>query len=192
VAASFRDAEPVETVERNLSVGIRIWAGATTFAFLGPFFAFFYLRSLNTADLWRPAHVDPSQGLGAAIVTLTVLSSVALLLAARRPEERMWKALVALSLVLGFAAVALQCVEYTELGFGPMDGGYASVFLAWTGLTAVFSLATMLWLETLLAWGLRDPTVALPAVAPRLAALAFYWTYFTILAVIMWVVLYLV
>src|SRR5919198_471020 len=108
MAASFPDAEPVETVERNLSVGIRIWAGATTFAFVGP-----------------------SQGLGAAIVTLTVLSSVALLLAARRPEERMWKALVALSLVLGFAAVALQCVEYTELGFGPMDGGYASVFLAW-------------------------------------------------------------
>ena len=192
MAASFPDAEPAGTVERNLSVGIRIFAGATAFAFLGPVFAFFYLRSLNTADLWRPANVDPPQAWGAVIVVLTVLSSAGLLFAARSATDRTWSPFVGLSLLLGTLAVVLQVVEYTQLGFGPMDGGYASVFLAWTGLTAVFSLGTMLWLETLLAWRIRDRAVRVDAARPRLTALAFYWAIVTGLAVLMWILLYLV
>jgi heme/copper-type cytochrome/quinol oxidase subunit 3 len=192
VEASFPDAEPAETVERNLSVGIRIFAGATAFAFLSPFFAFFYLRSLNTADLWRPADVDPPQAWGAVIVVLTVLSSAVLLFAAHSATDRTWRPFVGLSLLLGAVGVVLQVVEYTQLGFGPMDGGYASVFLAWTGLTAVFVLGTMLWLETLLAWGLRDRVLTVAAARRRLAPLAFYWAFVTGLAVLMWILLYLV
>ena len=34
--------------------------------------------------------------------------------------------------MLGLAAIALQCIEYTVQHFGPTDGAFASVFCAWT------------------------------------------------------------
>jgi heme/copper-type cytochrome/quinol oxidase subunit 3 len=184
------EPESPELVSRNLATGVRLWAGATTFFFFCPFFAYFYLRSLNSADQWRPAGVDPPQGFGATLMVLIVLSSVTLLLASRPKRESAWRPLVALALVLGLAGVALQCVAYARLGFGPTDGGYASVFVAWTGLNVLFGLGTMIWLETLLAYGLRSRD-SLPLVRPRLEALAFYWMYLAGLGVVMWVVLYL-
>jgi heme/copper-type cytochrome/quinol oxidase subunit 3 len=194
-----------ELVPGNLAVGIRLWAGATIFFFLGPFFAYLYLRSLNSVGQWRPAGIDPPQALGAATMLLAVASSVALLLAGRafgRAAQRRWLPLGWVALALGVGSVALQVVAYLRLGFGPTEGGYASVFFAWTGLTAVFTLATMVWLETLLAYGLRsrdqfpgseeDPRSPSSLIRPRLAALAFYWAFLAALGVVMWIVLYLV
>ena len=43
--------------------------------------------------------------------------------------------------MLGLAAVALQCVEYTVQHFGPTDGAYASVFCAWTAFYLIAVLA---------------------------------------------------
>lgn len=193
MAARIPEPEAPELVARNLAVGARLAAGATTFAFLGPVFAYLYLRSLNTADLWHPAGVDPPLLLGTAIVLLTAASAVVLLLASRRAAASRNRLLflASLSFLLGIAAVALQVVEYFVLGFGPTDGGYASVFVAWSGLTAVFALGTMLWLETLIAFmlrgGERDPS---QAIGPRFAALAFYWAYLAGLGIVMWVCLY--
>jgi heme/copper-type cytochrome/quinol oxidase subunit 3 len=184
------EPESPELVPKNLAVGMRLWAAATTFVFFCPFFAYFYLRSLDSAGRWRPAGIDPPQGLGAAVMVLVLASSVALLLASRPERESAWLPLVAVSFVLGLAGVVVQCVAYARLGFGPTDGGYASVFVAWTALNAVFVLGTMLWLETLLAYGLRSRD-GLPLVRPRLEALAFYWAYLAGLGVVMWVVLYL-
>jgi heme/copper-type cytochrome/quinol oxidase subunit 3 len=187
---STLEPQSPELVPGNLAVGIRLWAAATTFVFFCPFFAYFYLRSLDSAGMWRPAGVDPPQGFGGAVVALSVLSAVALLLASRRGLVSRWLPLTALSLGLGLIAVVLQCVEYARLGFGPTDGGYASVYVAWTALNALFVLATILWLETLIAYGLRSSD-SLPLVRPRLEALAFYWAYLAGLGVVMWVVLYL-
>jgi heme/copper-type cytochrome/quinol oxidase subunit 3 len=191
-------------VESNIAIATRLWAGATVFFFLGPFFAYVYLRSLDSAGMWRPAGLDPPQGYGAAIVLLTVASAVALVLASRAwgsPRGRASLPLVAVALVLGLGAVALQIAEYAQLGFGPTDGGYASVFVAWTGLAALFTLVTMVWLETVLAYCLRSgrrTSIAAddldsPAafVGPRLAALGFYWAFLAGLSVVMWIVLYL-
>jgi heme/copper-type cytochrome/quinol oxidase subunit 3 len=181
-----------DLVPANVSVGIRLWAGATVFFFLGPFFAYLYLRSLNSLDQWRPAGIDPPQALGAAAMVLAVASAAALFLAGRAyggAEHRRWLALGWVSLALGVASVVLHVVTYFRLGFGPMDGGYASVFVAWTGLTALFTLATMVWLETLVAYGLRGPDDEL--IRPRLAALAFYWPFLAALSVVMWIFLYL-
>ena len=85
-------------------------------------------------------------------MVLVVAASVALVLASRdvgSARDRAWKPLISLALALGLAAVVLQGIEYARLGFGPADGGYASVFAAWTGLNALFVLGTTLWAETL-------------------------------------------
>ena len=119
-----------ELVPGNLAVGIRLWAGATSFFFLGPFFAYLYLRSLNSVGQWRPAGIDPPQVLGAATMLLAVASSVALLLAGRGfggAAQRRWLPFGWVALALGVGSVALQVVAYPRLGFGPTEGGYASV-----------------------------------------------------------------
>jgi heme/copper-type cytochrome/quinol oxidase subunit 3 len=197
---STLEPEPADVVARNLAVGTRLGAGATTFVFFCPFFAYFYLRSLNEVRTWPPPGVDPPQGTGAAVMVLVLASSLALLLAARPARRWAWLPLVALSLVLGLAGVAIQCVEYARLGFGPTDGAYASVFVTWTGLTALFVFGTLLWVETLLAYGLRtrrtlsradDPDDALSLIRAGLGALAFYYVYLAGLGVVMWAVLYL-
>lgn len=193
-----------DLVPGNLAVGIRLWAGATSFLFLGPFFAYLYLRSLNSVGQWRSAGIDPPQALGAATMALAVASSVALVLAGRAfgdAAHRRWLPLGWVALVLGLGSVVLQVAAYLRLGFGPADGGYASVYFAWTGLTAVFTLGTMVWLETLLAYGQHsrhqfpgsedDPRSPSTLTRPRLAALAFYWAFLAALGVVMWIFLYL-
>jgi heme/copper-type cytochrome/quinol oxidase subunit 3 len=184
--------EPPELFAGNIRVGTRLAAAATLFVFFCPFFAYFYLRTLNTAGMWRPAGLSPPAGFGVAIMVLFAGSSVLLCVAAYSARLRGWRALVAGSLALGVAGVVLQVVEYSHLSFGPSDGGYASVFLAWTALTAVVALGVMVWLETLLAFGLRHREIPAWVLRPRVEGLAFYWAFIVALSFVMWVVLYLI
>jgi len=205
--------EPPEIGARSLYVAARLLAGATTFFFLGYLFAYFYLRSLNTSGMFKPAHIKPEQGYGVAIVACIALSALAAILAGRRmksiarssSQERAgaWLPAAALALMLGLAAVVLQCVEYAVQHFGPTDGGYASVFCAWTALYTVAVLATMYWLETQVATELRarrvpaaerrgDIAEADRLIAPGLDAAVFYWSFLAAIGVITWVTLYLV
>ncbi len=196
--------EPPELAARTLSVASRLLAGATTFFFLAFVFAYFYLRSINQEHMWRPAHthLDPKQGLGAAMVACLVISALATVAAGRRMKVggRNWTTFAAVGLVLGLAAVALQCIEYTTQRFGPTDGSYASVFCSWTALYLIAVLATMYWLETQLASELRarrkpagHGQIAAPdlLIAPGLDATVFFWAYLAGLGVLMYVVLYL-
>src|SRR5690348_7209433 len=126
--------EPPDVGARALSVASRLLAGATVFFFLAFVFAYFYLRSLNVQGEWKPAHVNPEQGLGAAFAACVVLSALAMVLAGRRFKggERAWTTPATAGLGLGLAAIVLQCIEYTTQKFGPTNGAYASVFCAWT------------------------------------------------------------
>ncbi len=165
------EEEPPELLGRNLRSAGHLWAATTAFFFVGFVFAFFYLRSLNNAHMWRPKGVNPPLGLGTAIV-VCLLASVALTWlglrerraaavgdewAAQFDESRLWawrvRGLAALG--LGLATIVLQCVEYATLGFGPTQGALASVFVGWTGMFVVFEFGAVIWLETLLATSLR-------------------------------------
>ncbi|HEX3692450.1 MAG TPA: hypothetical protein VHU13_03815 [Solirubrobacteraceae bacterium] len=205
--------ESPEIGARSLYLAARLLAGATIFFFLAYLFAYFYLRSLNESHMFKPAHVKPEQGFGAAILACVVLSALAAILAGRQMKAISregshaaaggWMAAAALAVVLGLAAVALQCVAYTSQGFGPTDGGYASVYCAWTGLFAIATLATMYWLETQVATELRarrapaaqragDIAQADRLIAPGLDAAVFYWSFLAAIGVITWITLYLV
>ncbi len=195
--------EPADVGARALYVASRLLAGATTFFFLAFLFAYFYLRSLNQDQLWRPPHVDPNQGFGVAIVACVLLSAALAILAGRRMKVKssVWTAPAIVALGLGLAAVALQCIQYTVQHFGPTDGAYASVFVAWTGFYAIAVLGTMYWLQTQIATeirarhspaehgDIRDPD---RLIAPGLDACVFYWAYLAAIGAIAYVTLYLV
>ena len=70
------EGEPPELMGRNLTSAAHLVASATAFFFLAFFFAYFYLRSLNNADLWQPKDVEPSITSGTLVMALTVLSAV--------------------------------------------------------------------------------------------------------------------
>jgi len=197
-------AEPPDVAGRTLSVAARLLAGATTFFFLAFVFAYFYLRSLNVEHMWRPAHVKPDQGLGAAFIVCLLLSAAAAILAGRGMKSRSpgWARPAAASVALGLIAVALQCIEYTTQKFGPTDGAFASVFCTWTAFYMIAVLGAMFWLETHVATEFRahrspargtDGDIQDPdrLIAPGLDAAVFYWGYLAAIGVITYVVLYL-
>ena len=212
------ESEPPEQLERNLTSAGHLLASATAFFFLAFFFAYFYLRSLNSAGLWHPKHVDPSQALGVLVMAASVLAAVLVRwgLADHRAERRpAWRVKGALALAAGLAAVVLQVVEWTTLGFGPADGGYASVYFGWTGFNVVFLLGALYWLETVLAtsiryrgWAAGERIVApgeaagdshrtgedirdpVSLIRPGLAALSFYWGFLAGVGVLAWILLY--
>jgi len=211
------EGEPPELMGRNLRAAAHLLASATAFFFLAFVFAYFYLRSLNNAHLWHPKGVDPAQTYGALIMALTVASAglVRLGLADhRRGNRRAWRQKGAGALAAGVAAIVLQVVEWTALGFGPADGGYASVFFGWTAFQLLFAVGALLWLENILATSLRYRKIPSGAPAPGeasgdphrtghdisdplslvragLEAVSFYWSFLAGLGVVLWVVLYL-
>jgi heme/copper-type cytochrome/quinol oxidase subunit 3 len=196
--------EPPDVGGRALYIAGRLLAGAATFFFLAYLFAYFYLRSLNQNHMWHPGHVKAEQGYGAAIIACVLLSAALAIFAGRKmkAQSRDWLGLATAALVLGLAAVVLQCVEYTVQDFGPTNGAYASVFCAWTAFYAIAVLGTMYWLETQVATELRarrqpaqsDGDIKDPdkLIAPALDACVFWWSYLAALGAIAYVTLYLV
>jgi heme/copper-type cytochrome/quinol oxidase subunit 3 len=185
-------AEPPEVQERNLWIGARILGGATIMFFLAFVFAYFYLRSLNNFGKWMPSRVDPPQAYGAAIVVLFALSAASFAYAAYAARNgRRWLAAAGLSLALGLAGCVVQAFEYAHLGFGPQDGGYASVFMGWTLLFVVLVLPAMCWVEIVLAEGLRNRRSSSAHVPAGFGDAAFYWGLLAAIGVLAWIVLYL-
>jgi len=187
--------EPAELQERNLWAGARLLVSSTVFLFLPFVFGYLYLASLNTANLWRPGHLTGPLGWGIAVMLAVVLSAGLVAwarsdLAQGKEASSRWLSLAAL--LAGVAAVVLQAVEYSQLGFGPSDGGYASVFVGWTGLFAVVVLGTMVWLEMIVASSFRNGSAAPGSSRADLDALGFFLYFVAGLGVFTFAFLYLV
>lgn len=197
------EPEPPGWQPKALWMNARLLCGSISFFFVSFLFAYFYLRSLDPDHGWKIGHVSVPIGWGTAVMVLFLLSAVLFRIGRGRPAQTLTTAAVALG--LGLAAVIVQCIEYTTLNFGPASGGYASVFVGWTTLYAVFALLGLIWIEMQLAslWRTRREGVqrtvreGVPAYDEALLqagieACSFYWAYFVAIGVITWVVLYLV
>jgi heme/copper-type cytochrome/quinol oxidase subunit 3 len=161
IVSAYAELEPPEILARNLQVGARIMAAAQAFALLAFVFAYLYLRTLNSNGDWRPKHVDPSAGIGVAMVACLVLCAAAYLVGVRRlgdGTERGWRIAAIGALVLGLGAVGLMVAQLASISFGPTSGGYASVFVGWNAFYAVNLLLVLVWLETLVAQSLHTHT----------------------------------
>jgi heme/copper-type cytochrome/quinol oxidase subunit 3 len=152
-------AEDPILLANNLRVGVRLLVSGVVFVFVAFAFAFFYLKAVNSNGQWRPPHTSPAAAYGIAILVGVLASSLLLALARRRIDEATggWRALLALALASGIGVMAVQIIQYTNYGFSPESGGYASVFVGWTALFLVFWFGAVYWMETLLAQALRRP-----------------------------------
>ncbi len=186
-------AETPEQHERIDRVGFRLVASATIMFFLGFVFAYFYLRSLNNHDLWRPHGADPPQSYGIFIVVTLVLSAASFGYADRAAKaKRSWVAAAGIAVVLGIAACVAQGFEYAHIPFGPQTGGYASVFIGWTALYTVVALLSLYQVETIFAAGVRHRHDPDPQMPTGFGPASFYWSLLAGLGVLAYVILYLV
>jgi heme/copper-type cytochrome/quinol oxidase subunit 3 len=187
--------EETSVSERNVAVATRLGAAAQAFFFVAFLFAFFYLRALNTYGRWNEHHVHPSRAYGVAILVCVLASVAASWLGAwslRAPSSAGWRAGAGAAMLLALTAVGLQCAQYANLGFGPGDGSFPSVFVGWTGLLAVNVLAVVYWLTTLLAESLRPIGRSLPLLRPSAEALGLYWAVLGLVEIVSFILLYFV
>ena len=210
------EREPPHVLGDNLRIAARLWSSSTVFFFFAFLFAYFYLRSLNEHHLWRPKHVDPSFTLGTLVAACVVGSAALLRLAVvhhRADELREWRRKGGASLALVVLAIVLQIVEWSTQGFGPTEGGYASVYVGWTAFEVLFLVGLLYWIETTLATSLRyrreapaafgtgeasgdahrsapDIDDPLSLIRAELGAVSFFATALAIVFAISWLVLY--
>jgi heme/copper-type cytochrome/quinol oxidase subunit 3 len=183
---------------RIVSIGSYLAAAALAFFFIAFLFAFFYLRALNTNGLWgggKPGHhVHPALTVG-IIVLVCVLGSVAcvrLSLAGVRAQKSYARNVAIAALVLGLAAVAVQCWQYTDLGFGPGDGGFASVYLGWTGFFTIFAFVVLVWLEILIASSQSATDLRRGRFEADAASFSIVWTMLGVVEIAAFILLYIV
>jgi heme/copper-type cytochrome/quinol oxidase subunit 3 len=209
--------EPPELLGRNLVSASYLLSGATAFFFVSFLFAFFYLRTLNNGGMWKPPGVDASVGWGTAVVACYVLSALLVRLGLtdhRALRRDRWRVKGLVALLVGLVGLVLQVIGWTQQGFGPADGAYASVYYGWTAFIFLFVLGAMIWLEMVVAMSFRyrktdgpppaghasgdshreahDISDPLSLVRAELVGLSFFWTFLAAIAVVTWVVLYLI
>jgi heme/copper-type cytochrome/quinol oxidase subunit 3 len=156
-------ADDVRQVASNIAIGSRLLASSVAFLFMAFLFAFFYLRTINSAGLWRPKHVQPVQSYGIAVLVLTILSAAVFDLARRQlasGTESRWRGPSLAALALGVLVIVAQALEYATITFKTADGGWASVFWGWTLVQLLCWLGALYWIETLVAQSIRRPPAA--------------------------------
>jgi hypothetical protein len=192
--------------------GARLAVGALSLGFGSFIFAFFYLKSLNSHGLWYPAGSatfrPPQAWAGALVMALVVISAAvqtAGLQLIKRGRKAPWLASAAAALVLGLGAVGLQVWQLLNLPFFPGAAGFASVFTGFWPVYVFIAVAVLTWLETLIMRCRAIPQISLVEQPPTyaeafavqrfqaaLSAFTLTWNYLAAIAILAWVLFYLV
>lgn len=199
-------AYELRCAEGSLWTGGRLFIGCATFAFAALAFTYFYLRSTNSSNLWRPGGVTAPSGFGTAIFALVVAGALMSNIGLRRIRRGStidWEVAGWVAVGIGLVAAALQVIELTRLGFQPGSSGYASCFVGWAPMNVAMILAGVYWLETLLARSIRlrralaedggAATSQLPHARLFRASLEgcnYFWGFMGLVSVLFWLLFY--
>jgi heme/copper-type cytochrome/quinol oxidase subunit 3 len=188
--------------------GVRLALGGMSFLFGAFVFAFFYLKSINSHGLWYTAQTHPQAWAGVVVAALVVVSAAVQTLGLQRIKagnKSAWQAAAAAALVLGLAAVAIQIWQLADLPFWPGSSGFASVFVGFYPVYLTLVFCVMVWLEILImrcraipqiSFVEQPPTYAEAFAVQRfqagLSAFTATWNYMAVVAIIAWILFYLV
>jgi heme/copper-type cytochrome/quinol oxidase subunit 3 len=187
--------------------GSRLAIGGLTFLFGAFLFAYFYLRSLNSAGRWQGfGFIHPSLWIGTTIMLLAEVSAGVQYFGLQRIKaghKNTWQIYGLIALGLGLAAVSFQVYQLIDLPFKPGSSGYASVFSGFYPVFLVIQLAVMIWLEILLARSRFIPAVSFVEQPPTytdtyavqrfqasLSAFSTVWNYMALMALLFWFLFY--
>lgn len=194
--------------EGALWTGGKLIIGVWAFAFAALAFAYFYLRSANNEDLWRPGAITAPTAVGAAIFAIAVASALLIQYGERRfraNETLDWQVAGWTAVAGGLLAIGLQVWQLTELPFFPGSSGYASCFIAWAAMNIALLLSGVYWIETILAREIRlrramvqdggAPDSTLPVariLRVNLNGCTYYWGFIALVSLFFWVLFYVI
>lgn len=167
----------------------------------GLVFAFFYLRSLNSSGLWRLPHQIPSILLGSLIAVAAIAAAGVNFMGLSRLHKNSrldWQVSTGIAVFLEVFAAGMQIWQLTRIDFFPGSSGYASVFVGWSVVNAVFLIGSAYWVETLLARSLRvksetgNASESDPTFTAAVEAGSFYLNFIAIVEVVIFVLFYIV
>ena len=201
-------AYELRAAEGSLWTGSRLVVGISVFALASLAFAYFYLRSSNNEQLWRPEGITAPTGTGAAIFVVTAASALFAIFARRRFEKGMsldWQVAGWTTVLGGLVVIGLQIWQLTQLPFFPGSSGYASCFIGWASMNIAMVIGATYWIETMLARSIRlhrafvqeggDPRSPLPAqrlFRANLEGCAFFWGFVAVAAGFFWLLFYVI
>jgi heme/copper-type cytochrome/quinol oxidase subunit 3 len=151
-------AYELRAAEGSLWTGTRLVIGIGIFFYASLAFAYFYLRSNNNENLWRPGNITAPTGTGAAIMAFALAAAALMVLAVRRLKASQtldWQVAGWTAVLSTVIALGLQIWELTQLPFYPGAYGYSSCFIGWATINILTLLAGLYWSETLLARYMR-------------------------------------
>jgi heme/copper-type cytochrome/quinol oxidase subunit 3 len=189
--------------------GSRLAIGALSFLFGAFVFAFFYLRSINSAGRWHGSGYHPPNIIfGTFILFVLLLSATANYVALQRlkaGDKRLWQIGVLTALALGVGSVAMMIINLMFLPFWPGSSGFSSVYVGFWPVYLTIVLAMMIWLETLIVAARPVPaisfveqpptyaeTVALQRLQANLSAFTTVWNFLAGIAVLFWLLFYVI
>ena len=187
----------------------RLAVAGLCFLFGSFMFAYFYLRSLNSSGKWLgPGYHAPSMAYGTIVMIALLLSAgihYAALQQIKAGNKRLWQIGALIALLLGVAAIVLQILELLFLPFWPGSSGFSSVFVGFYPVFVVVLLSAMIWLETLLARARFIPAISFVEQPPTyseaflvqrfqasLSGFATVWNFMAVVAVLFWVLFYVI
>ena len=187
--------------------GSRLAIGGLSFLFGAFAFAYFYLQSANSHQLWLPSSTTPPHMYyGALIMGLIVVSAIVQTAGLQRIKagrKAPWTRAALVALALGLSAVALQVVELLNLPFDPGQSGFASVFVGFYPVALTIWLCAMVWLEILFMRARSIPAISFVEQPPTyseafnvqrfqasLSSFTVVWNYLAVIAFIFWVLFY--
>lgn len=188
--------------------GVRLFIGMFVFLLASEAFAYFYLRSSNNGQLWRPNDVTAPTGIGWAIYFTVLASSLIAIFGQVRLRRGLvldWEVAGWTAVFGGLVATGLQIWQLTQLHFFPGSSGYASCFIGWAVMNIIMILSGTYWMETNLARSLRARSGAGPegfdqlAMTPsgqifraNVAACTYFWGFMAVGSTLFWVMFYLI
>jgi len=125
----------------------------------GIFFAYFYLRSLNSNHLWDPHGLTASKIIGFSVMALVVVGTLFQLFVNRRLRRGFTTDFIvgtAANTLFLLLAGGMQIWELTRLPFPPGYSGYAGVFIAFAPVNALVILLVAYWAFTLMMRAIRS------------------------------------
>jgi heme/copper-type cytochrome/quinol oxidase subunit 3 len=190
--------------ETAIYIGGKLAIAIYGFMFASLAFAYFYLRSSNSEDLWRPNHMTAPTPAGAAIMAFSVAGGVAFWFGVTRFRRNLigdWEVAGWVAVVMALAAVAIQCWQLASLPFFPGRSGYSSVFIAWAGMNIFLLLSVAYWSETLVARSARlrrarieeggnGGGLTAPLYRVNVGAASTFWLFAVIVSLLFWVFFY--
>lgn len=198
-----------ESALNALWTGTRLAIGGLCFLFGAFVFAYFYLRSLDSAGRWQGSGYHPPSFLWGTVIMMLVLVSAGVQYAGlqqiKAGNKRIWQIAALGALVMGLCAVGLQISELLYLPFWPGSSGFSSVFVGFYPLFLTILLAVMVWLETLLARSRFIPAIFLAETPPTyeeayavqrfqasLSSFTVIWNFLALMALLFWLLFYVI